>query len=78
MTESTSGGTITLIDNVNQRGAFLVFSTYEPGPSHVGIYVGDGNFIHSSSSGCVKITSLYKAYYVATYIGARRIHNKSY
>ncbi|MDR1001503.1 MAG: C40 family peptidase [Clostridiales bacterium] len=43
--------------------------------SHVGIYIGDGNFIHSSSgsSYCVTISSLSEAYYVRTYVTATRV-----
>ena len=43
------------------------------GTSHVGIYIGDGNFIHASSNGGVKITDLYSSYYVEHYYGARRV-----
>jgi len=40
---------------------------------HVGIYMGDGNFIHSSSAvGKVTITPLSKNYYETRYVGARR------
>ncbi|MDR2006289.1 MAG: C40 family peptidase [Acidaminococcales bacterium] len=57
-----------------QAGDLVFFSTYEPGPSHVGIYMGDGNFIHASSAaGQVTITSMQKVYYVERYLGARRL-----
>ena len=49
--------------------------TYDTtGTSHVGIYVGDGQFIHSSSAaGYVKYSDLNDAYYSAHYYGARRV-----
>ncbi|MBK7929582.1 MAG: C40 family peptidase [Bryobacterales bacterium] len=41
---------------------------------HVGIYTGDGNFIHSPNRrSSVKISSLSAAYYKKTYLGARRL-----
>ncbi len=56
-----------------QTGDLVFFTTYKPGASHVGIYMGDGNFINASSAAKeVTITALDKAYYVQHYIGARR------
>lgn len=40
--------------------------------THVGIYVGNNQFIHAASGG-VKVTSLSDSYYASRYVGARRI-----
>lgn len=64
------------VDKANLMPADLVFfSCGSGGVDHAGIYVGNGQFIHSSSprSGGVIYSSLTEGYYLRTYVGARRV-----
>lgn len=58
-----------------QLGDILIFNnTANTAIGHVGIYIGDNNFIHASNpSEGVKITSLSSSYYKSRYVGARRV-----
>lgn len=58
-----------------QPGDLLFFNTTGAGVSHVGIYIGNGKFIHSATSinpGIV-INDLNSSYYLRTYVSARRV-----
>ena len=55
-------------------GDLVFFRTYASYPSHVGIYIGDSEFIHASSAAKrVRIDSMNQSYYRKRYIGAKRI-----
>ena len=56
-------------------GDLVLFNTSGSGISHVGIYMGNGDYIHSSSGKVrgVIISNLNEAYSARTYVGARRV-----
>jgi cell wall-associated NlpC family hydrolase len=61
--------------NELQPGDLVFFrNTYKPGISHVGIYVGDGEFVHAASRRrSVVVDRLDQAYYSTRFAGGRRI-----
>lgn len=69
----------TPVDKANLQPGDIVFfaGTYGSGGlSHVGIYVGNGQFIHAPHSGAVvSYADLYSTYYVNHYYGACRFSN---
>ncbi|HUN70470.1 MAG TPA: C40 family peptidase [Burkholderiales bacterium] len=57
-----------------QPGDLLFYDTLKRPYSHVGIYLGDGRFVHAPKSGArVRVESLQSAYWSQRFSGARRI-----
>jgi len=56
-----------------RKGDLVFFRTKDPGKvSHVGLYIGDGRFVHAPGQGKrISIESLSTPYYAARYAGAR-------
>ena len=51
----------------------LVFFSSQGAALHVGIYAGEGKFLHAPSEGkVISEESMKKSYYAGRYIGARR------
>ncbi|WP_239633202.1 NlpC/P60 family protein [Paenibacillus sp. H1-7] len=56
---------------VPQPGDLVYFD--KSGPAHIGIYLGNGQFISATSSHGVRIDSIYSSYWSSRYIGAKSI-----
>jgi len=65
-------GTPVSVDEL-QQGDLLFFATGRAGQvSHVGLYLGDGSFIHAPSRGkCIRRERLSDSYFRKTFLGAR-------
>ena len=57
-------------------GDLVFFNTMKRAFSHVGIYVGEGKFIHSPKPGAqVRVEDMHQAYWERRFDGARRVVN---
>lgn len=57
-----------------ERGDLVFFNTAGRRYSHVGIYVGDGKFLHAPrTGGKVRVEAMNKRYWNSRYNGARRV-----
>lgn len=55
-------------------GDLVFFNTMRRTFSHVGIYLGDGKFVHApSSGGKVRVESIATRYWAQRFTGARRL-----
>ena len=68
----------TYVSKSNLKPGDLIFfdtvGVNNGGVTHVGIYIGDGQFIHAASGqGKVVINNLNNSYYVSAYVNARRV-----
>jgi cell wall-associated NlpC family hydrolase len=60
--------------NELQPGDLVFFNTMRHAFSHVGIYVGDGKFIHSPKPGAqVRVENMQASYWARRFDGARRV-----
>ncbi|MFN4012486.1 MAG: C40 family peptidase [Aquificaceae bacterium] len=54
-------------------GDLLFFSTYRKGPSHVGIYIGNGKMVHASESMGITVSRIDEPYWRSRFLFARRV-----
>ncbi len=59
-----------------KEGDLVFFNTNGRGVSHVGVYLGNNKFIHSSVSRGVMVSDLFETYYLRRFVGAGRIDDK--
>lgn len=65
---------ISIEKNNLQIGDLVFFNTLKSDFSHVGIYVGDGKFIHAPSAGSsVRVESMQSVYWEKRFNGAKRL-----
>jgi cell wall-associated NlpC family hydrolase len=61
-------------DDEVRPGDLVFFETVSKGPSHVGIALGGGEFVHAPSSrGVVRVERYTSSYWAERWVGARRV-----
>jgi cell wall-associated NlpC family hydrolase len=71
--EQSRRGVPVAIDEL-QAGDLVFYNTLNRPFSHVGIYVGDGRFVHAPKTGArVRVESLKSGYWMQRFNGARRL-----
>ncbi|OLS03579.1 C40 family peptidase [Tissierella creatinophila] len=75
-TTSQAGIGTTLSKSELEPGDLLIFSnTYKAGPSHAGIYIGNGQFIHAANARKgVTTDSINSAYYSSKFTSGRKVY----
>jgi cell wall-associated NlpC family hydrolase len=72
--EQQAAATVNIDKADLQPGDLVFFNTLRRAFSHVGIYVGEGKFIHSPKPGAeVRVEDMEKSYWTRRFDGARRV-----
>jgi cell wall-associated NlpC family hydrolase len=72
--EQQAAATLKIDKSDLQPGDLVFFNTLRRAFSHVGIYVGEGKFIHSPKPGAeVRVEDMEKSYWTRRFDGARRV-----
>ncbi|HEX5805575.1 MAG TPA: C40 family peptidase [Macromonas sp.] len=70
--------TLVISKNDLKPGDLVFFNTMRRTFSHVGIYIGDGKFIHSPRTGSeVRIEDMNQTYWLKRFNGARRVEEEA-
>jgi cell wall-associated NlpC family hydrolase len=72
--QATSTDLLTISRDDLKPGDLVFFNTMRKAFSHVGIYMGDGKFIHAPRSGShIRVDDMREAYWTQRFNGARRV-----
>jgi cell wall-associated NlpC family hydrolase len=67
---------IALKDGQLRPGDLVFYNTQHRSFSHVGIFIGEGKFVHAPKSGSsIRVEKMSEKYWVSRYNGARRIRS---